>query len=159
MRFITTLLPDDVHPECVEHQNTSVVFCVSRLRRDRTFLAPLPFQAQSGHTEAHGECRWGSPHFMSATNSPFIACSRFRAVEGRLLCLARANLKIQLFAWPRKNQGSRQAAPRCNNNKFAAERSGHRHKACLQLFLNRRLLVLCAGRYGTILGTQCVVLR
>ena len=52
--------------------------------------------------------------------------------------------KIQLFAWPRKNQGSRQAAPRCNNHKFAAERSGHRHKACLQLFLNRRVLVLCA---------------
>ena len=82
MRFITTSLPDDVHPECVEHQNTSVAFCVSRLRRDRTFLAPLPFQAQNGHTEAHGEYRWGSPHFMRTTSSPLIACSWFRTVEG-----------------------------------------------------------------------------
>ena len=51
---VPTSLPDGVSVSNIRTRYVAVH--VSRLRRDKTFLAPLLFQAQSGHTEAHGDC-------------------------------------------------------------------------------------------------------
>ena len=89
-----------VHPECVEHQNTSAAICVCRWRRDGTILTPLPFQAQSGHTEAYREYQWvlrtsWGPQIRLGLLALGFGLWRAPVVSGA------CKSKVQLFAWPR----------------------------------------------------------